>query len=118
MIMIKLEEKNCSPTKEGASPLSLEEKKELCLQIDPSWKLTHSNGRLHRIYLFQDFKSPLTLLQEIGEMAEKQWHHPEIFLKWGELSVTIWTHTIDDLVESDFIFAAKADQLFNCREIK
>ena len=42
-------------------------------------------------------------------MAENQGHHPDIFLAWGKVRLTIWTHKIDGLTESDFIFAAKAD---------
>jgi len=43
-------------------------------------------------------------------MAEIQNHHPDIYLAWGKVKLTIWTHKIDGLTESDFIFAAKADQ--------
>ena len=42
-------------------------------------------------------------------MAENQGHHPDIFLAWVKVRLTIWTHKIDGLTESDFIFAAKAD---------
>ena len=44
-------------------------------------------------------------------MAEEQDHHPDIFLAWGRVKVTIWTHKIDGLTESDFVFAAKTDAL-------
>ncbi len=46
----------------------------------------------------------------MGELAEEQSHHPDIFLAWGVVRVSIWTHKIDGLTESDFVFAAKADQ--------
>ena len=36
-------------------------------------------------------------------MAEEQDHHPDIFLAWGRVKVTIWTHKIDGLTESDFV---------------
>ena len=45
-------------------------------------------------------------------MAEEQDHHPDIYLTWGKVKVTIWTHKSDGLTESDFVFAAKADQFF------
>ena len=44
-------------------------------------------------------------------MAEEQDHHPDIFLAWGRVKVTIWTHKIDGLAESDFVFAAKTEVL-------
>jgi len=47
----------------------------------------------------------------VGELAETQGHHPDILLSWGKAGVTLWTHKIDGLTESDFIMAAKIDQL-------
>ena len=44
-------------------------------------------------------------------LAEEIFHHPDIFLAWGKVKITIWTHKIDGLNEADFIFAAKADAL-------
>jgi len=37
---------------------------------------------------------------------------PDIYLAWGKVILTVWTHKIDGLTESDFIFAAKAEQEF------
>ncbi len=34
----------------------------------------------------------------------------DAYLAWGQVKVTIWTHKIDGLTESDFVFAAKADR--------
>jgi 4a-hydroxytetrahydrobiopterin dehydratase len=48
----------------------------------------------------------------VGELAEEQGHHPDIFLTWGKVDVTSWTHKIDGLTESDFVLAAKIDQLY------
>ena len=44
-------------------------------------------------------------------MAEGQGHHPDIHLAWGSVVLTVWTHKINGLTESDFIFAAKVDQI-------
>ena len=44
-------------------------------------------------------------------MAEAQGHHPDIYLAWGQVKLTIWTHKVDGLTESDFILAAKADRM-------
>jgi 4a-hydroxytetrahydrobiopterin dehydratase len=51
-------------------------------------------------------------VNRVGELAEEQGHHPDIFLTWGKVDVTSWTHKIDGLTESDFILAAKIDQLY------
>jgi 4a-hydroxytetrahydrobiopterin dehydratase len=49
----------------------------------------------------------------VGEVAEEQGHHPDIWLAWGKAEITIWTHKIDGLTESDFIMAAKIDRVLN-----
>jgi len=46
-----------------------------------------------------------------GAIAEEQAHHPDLLLKWGKVEVTIFTHKIDGLTESDFILAAKIDRV-------
>jgi 4a-hydroxytetrahydrobiopterin dehydratase len=48
----------------------------------------------------------------LGEVAETEGHHPDIYLAWGRVRLQIWTHKIDGLTESDFILAAKADRLY------
>ena len=70
-----------------------------------------SAHHLERASQFDDFRQALDFTLRVGEMAEEQGHHPDIFLTWGLVKVTIWTHKIDGLTESDFVFAAKADQL-------
>jgi 4a-hydroxytetrahydrobiopterin dehydratase len=47
----------------------------------------------------------------VGELAEQQGHHPDISFGWGYAEVTVWTHKINGLTESDFIFAAKVNAL-------
>jgi len=54
----------------------------------------------------------LDVAVRIGAMAEEQAHHPDLQLAWGKVVVEIWTHKIDGLTESDFVFAAKCDRLF------
>ncbi len=65
-----------------------------------------------RIFSFPDFKQALAFVNRVGELAEEQGHHPDISLAWGKVGITIWTHKIDGLTESDFIMAAKIDRIF------
>jgi hypothetical protein len=64
-----------------------------------------------RSYKFPDFKSALAFVNRVGALAEEQGHHPDILLGWGKVEITTWTHAVDGLTESDFILAAKIDQL-------
>jgi 4a-hydroxytetrahydrobiopterin dehydratase len=68
-------------------------------------------GHLAKSYAFGDFKGALEFVNRIGTIAEEQAHHPDIYMTWGKVSVEIWTHKIDGLTESDFILAAKFDEV-------
>ena len=81
--------------------------------------LAETGGRLERgsrtshhqnVYL-PDFRQALAFVNKVGELAEEQGHHPDIYLTWGKVEIKTWTHKIDGLTESDFILAAKIDQL-------
>ena len=75
------------------------------------WRVV-DNHHLERAYSFADFKAALDFTNAVGELAEAEGHHPDIYLAWGKAKVTIWTHKIDGLTESDFILAAKAEQIY------
>ncbi|HEQ60159.1 MAG TPA: 4a-hydroxytetrahydrobiopterin dehydratase, partial [Firmicutes bacterium] len=77
--------------------------------LDGEWHLQERH--LERQFKFDDFRQALDFTNRVGELAEAQNHHPEICLGWGWVKVTLWTHKINGLTESDFIFAAKTDQL-------
>jgi 4a-hydroxytetrahydrobiopterin dehydratase len=69
------------------------------------------NHHLRKTYEYPDFGCGLAFVNRIGAMAEEQGHHPDIYLTWGKVRVEVWTHKINGLTESDFIFAAKTDAL-------
>jgi 4a-hydroxytetrahydrobiopterin dehydratase len=76
----------------------------------PGWEVLDGR-KLHRAYRFADFASALAYVNQVGAVAEEQGHHPDLCLSWGKVEATVWTHKIDGLTESDFIFAAKMDAL-------
>ena len=82
----------------------------LCAQLGGGWIVVDVH-HLEKEYQFDDFRKAFDFTIRVGEMAEEQDHHPDIFLTWGKVKLTLWTHKIDGLTESDFIFAAKADAL-------
>lgn len=101
--------KECTPCKGGTSPLKGDELKELAEQLDNDWKVVDEH-HLEKEYEFKDFRQALDFTNKVGEVAEQQGHHPDIFLTYGKVKIQVWTHKIDGLTESDFIFAAKADK--------
>lgn len=111
--MTSLKEKKCIPCSGEVPPLDLSEKNRLMKEIDSNWELRNEKKRLFRSFKFEDYKKPWEFVSKISELAEEEWHHPDLKFGWGYLEVEIWTHKIDSLVESDFIFAAKVDQIFS-----
>lgn len=81
-------------------------------QLDPTWKLINEQ-KIEKEYKFKDFSSALRFVDKIGEIAEEEDHHPEIFLAWGLVKMTLSTHSVNGLSENDFILAAKCDEVIN-----
>lgn len=107
--MSELAGRECVPCRGGVPPLKGDEIQDLISKLD-QWSVV-SEHHLTKLYKFRDFKESLAFVNRVGELAEQQGHHPDISFGWGRVEVTIWTHKIDGLTESDFILAAKIDQL-------
>ena len=74
----------------------------------PDWEVVEEH-HLRRTFKFKNFREALGFVNRVGELAEEQGHHPDISFGWGYTEVTVFTHKIDGLTESDFVFAAKVD---------
>lgn len=107
--MCELADRQCVPCRGGMPPLQGEKLAELARQL-PAWQVVDGH-HIERRYEFPDFAQALAFVNRIGEVAEQQGHHPDIFLTWGEVKVKLFTHKINGLSESDFILAAKIDRL-------
>ena len=105
-----LAKQQCVPSKRTARPLTGENLKELNKQLNGNWQVVNEH-HLEKAFVFGNFRQALAFTNQVGELAEAQGHHPDIYLAWGKVKLTIWTHTIDGLTESDFILAAKIDAL-------
>jgi len=109
--MTELAAKQCVPCKGGVPPLAGKELDSLVSQLGPNgWKVVRGH-HLEKAYPFPDFVQALAFVNRVGAVAEEQGHHPELSLGWGKVGITLWTHKIDGLTESDFVLAAKADRV-------
>ena len=108
--MSNLASRECVPCRGGVPSLGAEEIGSLLEQLGNHWEVIE-NHHLSKTYDFPDFVQALAFTNRAGEMAEEQGHHPDIHLAWGKVGITVWTHKIDGLTESDFIFAAKCDSV-------
>ena len=103
-----LAQKQCEPCRGGVPPMEPDKAQEMLSQLESGWRIIE-NHHLSREYTFKNFVQALDFVNRVGAIAEEQGHHPDIYLAYGQVRINIWTHKIDGLTESDFIFAAKAD---------
>ena len=108
--MSDLAQQECIPCKGGVPPLKGESLRNLQQQLGAGWNVVQEH-HLEKEYTFKNFRDALAFTNRVGELAEATNHHPDIYLAWGKVKVTLWTHKIDGLTESDFIMAAKIDRL-------
>ncbi len=108
--MSELSAKHCIPCKGGIPPLEPPAIAELLQQLHNSWSVVDDH-HLVKTYPFPDFAQALDLVNRIGAVAEDEGHHPDLYLAWGKVRVEIWTHKIDGLTLSDFVLAAKCDDV-------
>ena len=107
--MSDLAAKTCVPCRGDVPPLKGDELSSLAAQV-PEWDVVEEH-HLRRRFRFKNFREALGFVNRVGGLAEEQGHHPNIGFGWGYAEVTVWTHKIDGLTESDFVFAAKVDAL-------
>ena len=104
-----LARRTCVPCKGDIPPLHGPELDKLSAQL-PHWKVIEEH-HLEKNFDFSDFRSALNFVQQVGDVAEEQGHHPDILLRWGKVKITIYTHKIEGLSENDFILGAKIDEI-------
>ena len=76
----------------------------------PEWKVVKEH-HLRRRYDFWNFRDALAFVRRVARVAESEGHHPDVCFGWGYCELTIYTHAVGGLTESDFILAAKIDRL-------
>jgi 4a-hydroxytetrahydrobiopterin dehydratase len=105
----ELAQEHCQPCNKKTAPLHGPPLKQLHDQLDSAWKLVNEH-HLEKEYTFDNFVEALDFTNRVGGIAEKENHHPDIYLGYGKVGLKLWTHNIDGLSENDFILAAKIDE--------
>ena len=90
--------------------MELEQARGMIGRINSDWELIETH-HIERIWAFPDFDSALQFVNAAGTICEEQNHHADFELGWGRVKTMIWTHKINGLTESDFILAAKFDEI-------
>lgn len=105
-----LADQKCIPCRGGVPSLTPEQTKPLFAQL-VGWQL-EENKKLIKKYEFKNFIDAMGFANAITPVAEAEGHHPDLYVRWGSVTVYLWTHKVDGLTESDFFMAAKIDRVF------
>lgn len=108
--MAELAKKKCIPCEEGVPPLEGDALEKIANDLKGDWQVINQH-HLEKEFSFKDFKEALDFTNKVGQLAESEGHHPDIYLSWGKVQIALWTHKINGLSESDFILAAKIDHI-------
>ena len=108
----QLADEACEACTSEDEPLTETEYEEYLEAVSDAWTVVDDH-HLDGTYAFEDFRDALEFTYEIGELAEAEWHHPDIHLQWGEVRVEMWTHKIDGLHKTDFVMAARMDRIYD-----
>ena len=109
---MNLASKTCQACRVGEPTLKGEELTKYKDSLDPGWELYDQDKKVKREFEFKNFKEALYFVNKVGEIAEKEGHHPNIYLhSYKKVELTLWTHKIGGLHQNDFILAAKIDSL-------
>lgn len=107
----QLAQKKCLPCEGGVPRLDQTQAGKLADQLS-GWSIIRDGSRIRKEWVVRHFRDALIFFQRVGEIAEKEGHHPDLHLEgFRNVAIEIWTHAIGGLSENDFILAAKIDQL-------
>lgn len=108
--LLELSKKKCVPCQGGTPPLEKNEVDRLLNELQGKW-LVNELDHLYKIFKFQNFTDTMIFVNKIADIAEQEDHHPDLAISYSQCTVEIWTHKINGLTESDFILAAKIDEI-------
>ena len=108
-----LSKKKCIPCEGGIPGFDITEIHKYLKMVD-GWEVKKDESKIFYLikeFKFKNFSESQNFVNKVGEIAEKEGHHPDIFFGWGYAKIKIFTHAIKGLAESDFILAAKIAQI-------
>src|SRR5687767_5186750 len=110
-----LSQKHCVPCEGGMPPLSNEEEDEMLNQVqhgkDDWLLLRNSEHKLRRQFKFKNFREAMEFVNKVADIAEKEKHHPDIYVFYNKVQLDLFTHAVGGLSENDFIMAAKINEI-------
>ena len=113
--MSDLHTKKCIPCEGGIPSFDITEIHKYLKMVD-GWEVKSDENKIYYLikeYKFKNFLESQKFVNKVGQIAESESHHPDLWFGWGYARIKIFTHAIKGLAESDFILAAKIDKIIN-----
>ena len=101
----------CEPCNGNTSKLDYQEISKFLSELN-EWSVNDNQEMIFKKFKFSNFKKAISFANEVGEVAEKEGHHPYIHINYKQVVIILFTHKINGLHENDFILASKCDIIF------
>jgi 4a-hydroxytetrahydrobiopterin dehydratase len=75
----------------------------------PHW--VYENGWIRRKIKTSGWKATLMVVNTVGHLAEKAWHHPDLTVSYAFVIVKLVTHDAKGVTEKDFALAKKIEEV-------
>ena len=111
--MNDLAKKKCVACDGNIPPFDMNEIHKYLKKVD-GWDVKTDDKTTYYLikeFKFKNFLESQNFINKVGQIAEKEGHHPDIWFGWGYAKIKIFTHAIKGLHESDFVLAAKVDRI-------
>ena len=106
----ELIEGKCEPCSGNTPKLNYEEISKYLSELN-EWSVNDNQEMIFKKFKFSNFRKALAFTNKVGELAEKEQHHPDLSIGFGYCLVMIHTHAIKGLSINDFILASKIDTI-------
>ena len=111
--MTELFNKKCVPCEGGIPGFNISEIHKYLKMVD-GWEVKADESEIYYLikeFKFKNFLESQNFVNKVSSISETEGHHPDIWFGWGYAKIKIFTHAIKGLHESDFILAAKVDEI-------
>lgn len=75
----------------------------------PHWY--YENGWIRRKIKTSGWKATLMVVNTVGHLAEKAWHHPDLTVSYAFVIVKLVTHAAKGITDKDFTLAKKIEEV-------
>ena len=79
------------------------------LKALPGWY--YEDGWIRRVYKTDGWPTTLMLVNAVGYLAEAAYHHPDLTVTWGRITVKLQNHAAGGISDKDFELARKIEEV-------